>query len=146
MNEENFMNERVEDQINWYDRKSQFNQKRYKRLRIIEIFAAALIPFLSGYISAGPPAIPIIIGSLVFIIAVISGLIGLQQYQERWMEYRTTCESLRHEKYLFLTKTDPYGHKNPFPLFVQRIEALLSSENSRWSQMVQSAKKEEDPV
>ncbi|MFB3042367.1 MAG: DUF4231 domain-containing protein, partial [Candidatus Poribacteria bacterium] len=50
MNEENFMNERVDDQINWYDRKSQFNQKRYKRLRIIEIFAAALIPFLSGYI------------------------------------------------------------------------------------------------
>jgi hypothetical protein len=142
MNEEQFIKERVDDQISWYDKKSQFNQRCYKYLRVIEIAAAAAIPFLVGYVTDSTPAIRVIIGSLGFIIAVIAGVVGLYQFQENWVEYRTTCESLRHEKYLFLTKTEPYNVDNPFALFVQRVESLVSSENTRWSQLIRAPKKE----
>jgi hypothetical protein len=142
MNVEQFIKQRVDDQINWYDRKSQFNQRWYKNLRIAEIVAAAAIPFLAGNISTEIPAIQFIVGFLGFLIAVIAGVVGLYQFQERWVEYRTTCESLRHEKYLYLTKSEPYNVQNPFPLFVQRAESLISVENTRWSQLSRTQKKE----
>jgi len=37
--------ERLEDQINWYDRKSNYSQQVYKWMKIIEIAAAALVPY-----------------------------------------------------------------------------------------------------
>ena len=40
--------ERLEDQINWYDRKSNHCQLVYKWLKIIEIVAAALVPLSAG--------------------------------------------------------------------------------------------------
>jgi len=142
MNEEEYVAQRVDDQIAWYDEKSHTSQRSYKWLRVVEIIAAAAIPFLSGYISAATPPIQIVVGFLGFLVAVIAGLIGLCQFQEKWINYRTTCESLRHEKYLFLTKTDPYDIDVPFPLFVQRVESLISTENTRWSQMTKAPRKE----
>ena len=141
MNEKEFLKQRVDDQINWYDRKSQFNQRWYKILRFAEIIAAAAIPFLAAYFSKEIPVIQFIVGFLGFLIAVIAGIVGLYQFQERWVEYRTTCESLRHEKYLYLTKSEPYNVKTPFPLFVQRVESLISIENSRWAQLIKTQKK-----
>ena len=41
--------ERLEGQIAWYDRKSLANQRIFKRIKMIEITAAAAIPFLSAF-------------------------------------------------------------------------------------------------
>jgi hypothetical protein len=40
--------ERLEDQINWYDRKSNRCQSWYKGLKLVEVGSAALVPFLAG--------------------------------------------------------------------------------------------------
>jgi hypothetical protein len=40
---------RLEDQLSWYDAKSMENQKWYKRLKVAEIIAAAIIPFAAGF-------------------------------------------------------------------------------------------------
>ena len=40
--------DRLEDQITWYDRKSMSCQRIFKRIKIAEIIAAALIPFLAA--------------------------------------------------------------------------------------------------
>jgi len=39
---------RLEDQIGWYDRKASSAQHTFKRIKIVEILAAALIPFLAA--------------------------------------------------------------------------------------------------
>jgi len=134
MDQDTYMEERVDDQINWYDGKSQWNQNWYKRIRIFEICAAASIPFLVGYIDSADSAFKIAIGVLGVLIAVIAGILGLYQFQERWVEYRTASESLKREKLLFLATAEPYNITNPFPLFVQRVESLTSSENIKWAQ------------
>jgi len=144
MTEDEFLKERVDDQIRWYDKKSQWNQKCYKRLRITEIVAAAAITLLAGYISPECVSMKVIVGFLGFLIAIITAVVSLYHFQENWIEYRTTCESLRHEKYLFLTKTEPYNTVEPFALFVQRIESLISTENTKWSQLIKSPKKEKE--
>ena len=135
------MTSRVDDQIAWYERKSAWNQRGFKRMRILEIFAAAAIPILSGY-SQNRLTIQITIALLGGLIAVIAGLVGLFQFQENWTQYRSTCEGLRHEKILYETKSEPYDGAQPFPLFVQRVESLISSETARWTQS-RSSKKEE---
>ena len=142
MNEAQFLKERLDDQINWYDKKSLINQLWYKLLRVAEIVAASSIPFLAGYMSDRAPAIRIIVGLLGLMIAVIAGVAALYQFQENWIEYRTTGESLRHEKYLYLTHTEPYNIDTPFPLLVQRVESLVSTENTKWSQLIRAPKRE----
>jgi hypothetical protein len=52
---------RLEDQLAWYDGKSLGNQWAYKRIKIAEILAAAIIPFLAGL---GLPHTSIVTGGL----------------------------------------------------------------------------------
>jgi hypothetical protein len=120
--------ERLEDQIAWYDRKSMENQQWFKRSKVAAIVAAALVPFASGI---GAPAA--ITGALGVFIVVLEGLQGLNQYQNNWTTYRSTCEELKHEKYLWLGKAGPYASaENPDALLAERVESLISREHAKW--------------
>ncbi len=139
MTEEEYLDNRLNDQISWYSKKSQTNQKLFKRLRLLEIVAATIIPFLAG-IGSAIPYYSIIIGALGVIIAVSAGLSALYKYHENWIEYRTTAETLKHEKYLFQTKCSPYENNDAFCKLVQRVEGLISKENTQWSRYTEKAK------
>lgn len=134
MTAEEYISERLDDQISWYSTKGAQNQKRYKWLRIIEIISAALIPFIAGMgdkVSFGNW----IVGILGMIVAVTAGLITLHKNHELWIQYRTTCENLKHEKYLYITSTNPYNNDTSFNELVSRVEGLISKENSTWRQI-----------
>ncbi len=141
MNEKEYLEERVDKEISWYDRKSQLNQKWFKRLSILQFGAAALIPFLTPYISTSTPKLKITVGLFGVLIAVLTSIIGLYKMQEHWIQYRTASESLNHERFLFLTKVNPYDNDGAFDLFVQRIESQISKEHSSWATMQESKKK-----
>lgn len=132
MSEDEYLEERLNDQINWYEAKSKSNQNWHKGLRTIEIIAAAIIPFLAGF-GQGTLVNQLTIGALGLIIAICAGLSVLNKHQENWLNYRTTAETLKHEKFLFLTKTSPYDEGLPFQNLVERVEGLISKENSQWS-------------
>lgn len=138
MNEEEYISSRVDAQIGWYDGKSKTAQHWFKWLRGAEVLAAALIPLIAGFAKDTFP-ITLVVALLGATIVVISALISLNQFQENWTEYRTTCESLKHEKFLYLTKAEPYHEEDPFRFFVQRVESLISKENSAWSQYTQAS-------
>lgn len=140
MDADEYIKVRVDDQIGWYDRKSKMAQGWFKALRVIEVICAAAIPLIAGFDLFGCWSI-LVVSLLAALIAICAALIGLGNYQENWVEYRTTCESLRHEKYLFLTKTEPFDVPEPFGLFVQRVEGLVSKENSVWSQHIRAQTK-----
>jgi hypothetical protein len=48
---------------------------------------------------------------------------------------------LKHEKYLYLTKTEPYDGEDAFNELVKRVEDMISKENTRWSQYIKKQKK-----
>ena len=52
MTTNNYLTDRVDDQIDWYDKKSSWNQRMFKQLQILQIVAAASIPFLTGFITS----------------------------------------------------------------------------------------------
>ena len=137
MTPDEYIAERVDDQIAWYDQKSQGAQRWFKRFRGLEIISAGAIPLFAGF-GGGSTWSIIVVGVLGAVVAILASLLSLNQFQENWIEYRTTCESLKHEKYLFLTNAEPYNEEDPFGLFVQRIESLISKENSAWSQYTRS--------
>ena len=132
--------ERLEDQIGWYDRKSSYSQKAYKWLKIIEIVAAALVPLAAGIHLPAP-----VTGSLGVLIAVLDGILQLNQYQHNWITYRSTCETLKHEKYLYLAKAGPYSAAtNPHVLLAERIESLVSQEHASWAAGQEEAAKQKN--
>jgi len=67
------------------------------------------------------------------IVAILSGLVSLFKFQEKWTNYRTTSETLKHEKYMFLTKTSPYHEQDSLSTLVYRVESIISRENSDWN-------------
>ncbi len=139
MNPDDYIQDRLQNQIDWYDRKSMENQKRFRRLRKAEIVAATFIPFVSGIavsIRGFEFTGPVITGLLGVIVSIVASIIALGQHQENWIKYRTTCESLKKEKYLFQASVEPYDGKDAFPLLVQRVENLISKENTNWSQIM----------
>lgn len=132
LNPSEYLAQRVQDQSSWYDRRSLWNQRWFKRLRIIEIVAAAMIPFLTAIPDV--TTMKYVVGGLGVIITVVAGILALFQFQERWTEYRATSESLQKERFLFLTKSEPYTGGDAFSIFVQRVETVLSKENLGWAQ------------
>ena len=133
MSIDEYIEKRLDPQIKWYDEKSIHAQKRYKQFQITEIILAACIPLLSGY-SNKSTSIAFIIGIFGAAIAIIESITKLNKYHENWIQYRATCELLRYQKSLYLTKSFPY---NPVDetidnVFVKNIENIISAENNQW--------------
>ena len=129
-----YIKDRLDDQINWYDRKSQTCQARFKRMRLCEIVFACSLPFLVGlpelFGSFSAPLIALVGVS----IAILSGALALYKFEQNWIEYRTTSESLKHQRFLYITGTAPYDQTDAFNLLVLRVETLISKQNSDWTQ------------
>jgi hypothetical protein len=120
---------RLEDQIDWYDRKAEHHQRWYRWLKVVQIVAAAVIPVLAGL-----DASAWVVGSLGALIVVLEGLQQLFQLQQNWISYRSTCEALKHEKFLFLAQAGPYATaERPEALLAERVEGLVSQEHAKWA-------------
>jgi hypothetical protein len=122
--------QRLDDQIGWYDRKSQRAQRWFKALKIVQLVTAGLIPLVAVFVTTAPEKVTAILG---LVILIVEGLQQLNQYQANWLSYRSTCEQLRHEKYLFLAGAGPYAKiEQPLVLLADRIEGLISQEHAKW--------------
>lgn len=143
MNDEQYLAERLEEQIAWHDRKSGWNQKWFKRLQLTQIIASALVPFIAGFdekttfFGIADIRWMLVVGLLGMLVAIATAAISLFKFQENWVQYRMTSEQLHHERFLFLTGVEPYHDANAFGLLVQRIENLVSRENALWAQSAQ---------
>ena len=127
--------ERLEDQISWYDLRSISNMRWYKRLKISEIASAAVIPFLAA---SNIPRAEIATGALGVLVTVFEGMLQLNQFHENWIRYRSTCESLKHEKYIYLANAGPYAYiEKPRALLAERVESLVSQEHAKWATVQQ---------
>jgi hypothetical protein len=121
--------ERLEEQIAWYDGKSQSDQRVYKAMKVCQIVTAAAMPFAASI------SLPIwVAGGGGALIVVIEGVQQLMQYQQNWITYRATCERLKHEKFLYLSHAGPYAAAaDPDVLLAERVESLVSQEHAAWA-------------
>ena len=123
---------RLVDQLDWYDRKSQLNQRTYKRLKLIQLVLAILIPLASLVPDPVARYGQAIAGAAI---ALIEGLQQMNQYATLWVSYRATAERLKHEMFLFLSAAGPYRGLEEQARLVQlaeRVEEHVSSEHANW--------------
>src|SRR5919197_5458241 len=120
--------QRLEDQIQWYDRKSADAKRWYHRFKVTQILVAAAIP-----VTVAANADQVTAAVLGALIVVIEGLQQLFQFHANWTTYRSTCERLKHEKYLYEAGGGPYGGKDPDARLAERVEGLVSQEHAAWS-------------
>ena len=135
--------DRLQDQISYYSSKSRSARKTFKRIKVIEILAAALIPFLGSLPSTWLQLhLALVTGGLGVLITILEGILHLNQYQETWTSYRSTSEALKCEKFLFLGNAGPYaGAAKPESLLAERVETVLSQEHTQWNSLQQQAAK-----
>lgn len=141
--EEVYLKDRVDNQIEWLNNKSTFNQKRYKLIRTIVIVLSISIPFATGYVDEQPYAayVKFGIGLAGVLIAVLESYLALQKYQENWVQYRTTSETLIQEKMLFKNRAGRYADTDiPLQDFVVQVENILGNENKNWAKYIVAQK------
>jgi hypothetical protein len=119
--------QRLEEAIDWYDRQAAENQRLYKWLKLLELAVAAAVPVVAGI---GSPVW--VTGGLAAVVVVLEGAQHLFQFQEHWITYRTTAESLKHEHYLYLARAGPYSGEDHRSKLATRTEALVSQEHAKW--------------
>ena len=129
---EDYLKDRLDNQIEWYNHKSSINKKRYNTLRFGVILISVCIPFLTGLITDETNWLKIAVGIGGVLIALFEGASSLYKFQENWLTYRMTAEQLQREKLFFLTKSGPYQRNNSLQILVARAEAIMSTENETW--------------
>jgi uncharacterized protein DUF4231 len=93
---------------------------------------AGLIPIVSFL---GFPWVPFVTALLGGTVAILEGFQQLGQYNTLWASYRSTAESLKHVKYLFLASGGPYRNlttDEALKLLAERVEEQVSTEHAKW--------------
>ena len=118
----------LDGQVAWYDAKAQHNQRWFKLLKICQIVLAAAIP-----VAAAASAPDWLLGGGGGLIVILEGIQQLQQYQQNWTSYRSTCERLRHERFLFEARGGPYAvARDAAALLTERVDGIVSKEHAEW--------------
>ena len=132
MPEQDYLSQRIDDQINWYSKKSTFNKKRYQLLKALVIIISASIPVLAIIITGNDEMLKIAVGVAGVLIVALEGLLSLYKYKDIWLQYRMTAEVLEREKLFYLTGAGVYKNNKNFQSLVDRAEAIMSNENKSW--------------
>ncbi|MFC1945433.1 DUF4231 domain-containing protein [Chloroflexota bacterium] len=127
---EDYLESRYRKETDWYDKHAVWNHTAY------QIFQWAAI-----VLSASTAVLVVIgTGSLKWIAAIIAVLVAISttslktfKYQENWISFRTTCETLKKEFHYYEAGIHGYEDSDDKEaLFVDRVESLISRENTLW--------------
>jgi hypothetical protein len=133
-----YIKERLDDQILWYGKKSAYNKLRFRITQVIIIIASAIIPIINLAVAPqqhNPQYALYITAILGTIVTIVTAFSQMEKYFETWILYRTTVETLKREKFLYMNDAADYsnlGDTEKNRLLVERVEVLLSSENSKF--------------
>jgi hypothetical protein len=149
---DDYLKNRVDDQRDWYATKSAFNKSRYRRYQIIVIIASAIIPVInlaSGWSQDNQYIVHAALLTTSMIsaaVAIIIAFTQMEKYFETWILYRTTAEALKREKFLFQNGCAEYfnlSEPDKNRLLVERVETMLSSENSKFFAFQQQTRQQQ---
>jgi hypothetical protein len=137
MSAEQYVEERLNQALAWYDKKAVETKTRYQWMRATTVVGGALVPVLINvtfkYVDAVTTAISILVVLLVSLESVF-------HFREQWVNYRSTEQFLRKEYFLFVANEGPYTGKKAkdeaYRLFVERVEAAIDAENASTLQVL----------
>ena len=152
MDIEKYMEERVEDQLNYYKKAANNAKRKHIWVQTTIIILGLLVPVvinlpnqwnilgdIQGYIKG-------IVTVLSISLAILTGVSNFRKYGDLWLTYRMTEELIKHEKFLFLTASGKYFENEAAQNdFVQNIESFLSSEHNKFRSIIENSKRPAGP-
>jgi hypothetical protein len=140
-----YLKERVEKQIEYHARMAAENRRRFRRLATLSMAATTLTPLLVAIdIILSPPTrhepVQLVFGVLPIMVGVVAAVatasLSMFKHKEGWLLHRSICEALRRECYLFRNSAGRYaGSTDPHALFVTRAEELMEAEGKQWEHL-----------
>lgn len=133
MDSTQYIEQRLDNQISWYDKKSKSFKISTIISKVLIILLSASIPFMVEMMHHNEELLKEMIFVFALLIGIVTGISSFMKFQEKWYSYRTTCETLRHQKYMFLTESGHYkDNPSKFNDLVLKVERTISKENSEW--------------
>jgi Protein of unknown function (DUF4231) len=134
---------RLKDQLNWYEKKSTWNKKCYKILRISQLVLAATISVIalsgagwSKWVTAGSEPD-----------CNFGGNSATESIGPQWIEYQSIAEDLRCEKFLFLSESGHYRNNDPskaLHVLAERVEENVIQEHGRLEEYISTSPEEKE--
>lgn len=126
-----YVNCRYKEQIDWYSKRASSNKKWYQGFQWGVIVLSAAAPAMIASISETYQWITI---SISIVLAIGTSVLKTFNFQENWVNYRTVSETLKKEMYFYDAGIGDYAaSEDAEALFVERVESILSGENSLWA-------------
>ena len=132
-----YIEQRLNDQIDWHRKKSQWNLSKFSRLKFIETCIAALIPLslsVGLYFDTSDPDnlskatvwVPRVLSALAGVYLAISvGFFELEGYETNAKKFKKLCKKLESQKFKYLSRSEPYDEEDAFPRLVFTVENEL---------------------
>lgn len=135
---DNYLKGRYENQVQWYDGRSALYKRCYHCFQWATIILSSALP---ASIMLIPDDDKIYVVALSVILAIATSAMKSFKFQENWISYRTIAESLRKEVHYYNAGANGYSiSENKEQLFVERVEALISRENTLWGETHKKSK------
>ncbi len=82
----------------------------------------------------GIASLPVAIASVTSaVVAILAANLKTFNYRQKWLSYRTTCETLVKEQYVYEAAIGDYRTtEDKEALFVERVESVIARENTMW--------------
>ncbi|MGH2552244.1 MAG: DUF4231 domain-containing protein [Chitinophagaceae bacterium] len=131
---EEYLAKRYFDQLNYYEKASGKNKKRYKNFQWVLIIFSTLTTILAALPQTDKFPLQYIIVATAAIVTILTAGLKTFQYQELWVNYRNTIEQLKPEIYYYKFNVGDYGQAgvDKETLFVTRVEQILNKEHDVW--------------
>jgi len=132
--QKDFLRDRWVDQLEWFEAKSAYNQRRYYALRIVVVIGGVTVPALvSLNVRKGDVAQKLawVTFALSLVVAIAAALETFFGYGERWRTFRRTAELLKSHGWQYFELAGPYAapdHATAFPAFAAQVEGLVQQD------------------
>ncbi|MCY3991229.1 MAG: DUF4231 domain-containing protein [Caldilineaceae bacterium] len=127
---DSYLEERYESQVHWYESRSGRYKSYYHIFQWLAIILSSTLPAVIVLTPEGENLISVI--PSIFLAIVTSALKSFK-LQENWVSYRTIAETLKKEKHYFDAEANGYAAvENKEQFFIERVETLISRENTMW--------------
>jgi hypothetical protein len=129
--EYDYISQRLDEQLKYFDSSAIKNQKYYKRLKVLAIVCNILTTFTIALIFALPDTFRIFlsISALIFSTLVLASYQWeeFQNYGAKWEKFRLVAEQLKSEKNLYLCEVGRYSSENGNRMenLVETVESII---------------------
>lgn len=131
---EDYLKNRYNDQLNYYEKASAKNKKKYKNFQWILIILSTLTTILAALPRSDKFDMQYLVVATSGLVAILTSGLKTFQYQELWVNYRSTIEQLKPEIYYYNFNVGDYAQEgiDKESIFVSRVEQILNKEHDVW--------------